>query len=168
MTDYLNRVKEAANTARNNAAQLEARLKAQIKAELAKDATAVDIAAAEAFRSGLKKVVIGRAMGTQDYNTYNDAITRGLRLIGSTTSSPNGLNIWSEPGGYISIQRGDEVAIFAPSYVDGARIMFFADSPLWDESFSRKNTLVAELDQTTSGDLYDAVTKWMKANEKTK
>jgi hypothetical protein len=166
MTDYLNRVKEAANTARNNAAQLEARLKAQIKAELAKDATAVDIAAAEAFRSGHSKTAIGRYMGTKDFNTYNDAIQRGLRLLGSDSVSSE-LNIWREANGYINIQRGNELAVFAPTYVDGERAMFFAETPLWDETFSVRNTLVAELDQTHDGPLYDEVMKWMKTHEKT-
>jgi hypothetical protein len=165
MTDYLNRVKEAANTARNNAAQLEARLKAQIKAELAKDATAVDIAAAEAFRSGHSKTAIGRYMGTKDFNTYNDAIQRGLRLLGN--NAPSGLSIMHDGSGFYTIERDGEKAMFSANYVDGERTMFFAETPLWDETYSVRNTLVAELDQVQIGSLYNEVMKWMKTHEKT-
>lgn len=168
MTDYLRRITDAANAARNNAAELEARLRKEMHAELLKDRTAVDIAAAEAYRAGISKSAIGRAMGTKDYSTYTGAIERGSRLIGADAALSSGIVIKGYAGDEITIQRGNEEAEFLIAAIEdefmNVHIEFYSQTPLYDDKYDKKNSLVAELDSADSGSLYEEVLAWIKAH----
>lgn len=166
MTEQLNRVAAAANTARNNAKTLEAKLRDKLKEELSKDSTALDIAAAEAFRSGAKKAAIGRAMGTKDFNTYNDAIDRGLRLIGTTASTASGVSLRFDIDNLLVVNYYGQEAEFEIYYLEGQENPFLnATTPLWDEAYANKNLLVEALDGVSSGALYDEVVAWIRKND---
>lgn len=164
MTEQLNRVEAAANTARNNAKTLEAKLREKLKEELSKDNTALDIAAAEAYRAGVKKAAIGRAMGTKDFNTYNDAIERGLRLIGTSANTTSGLSLRFN-GENLVVEYWNEGAEFEIFYLEGQDTPFLnAITPLWDEAYANKNTLVEALDGVSSGTTYNEVAEWLRKN----
>lgn len=167
-TQALAVVEERANQFRNKAKTLEAQVRAQLKAELQEVQTAVDIAAATAYRAGASKAAVGRALGSQDYNTYNDSIERGLSVVGngSTNSGLIMETYWHGNEQWVDVIRGSEAATFKVGFTDdeSESPWLIAITDLWSDEYTVKNQLVAELDMETGGDLFNEVMKYVMQN----
>ena len=167
MSEALDRVARSAAQLAGARARLEEQLKRELEVKLAELSTALDIAAAEAYRSGEKKSRIGLAMKTTDYKTYNTRIERGEEILGRPTLdeeekpvSPYSFEQTDNDMLLVSDGTFEAYAQFEQDRFDG-KYIFVVSTPLWDGDIM--NPLVKQLDMVDHGPLYDAAVAFVKA-----
>jgi hypothetical protein len=157
MSELLEQVAAAAKAKRDLERTLEARLREEMKRQLAEADTALAVAAGQAFRAGTAKAAIGRALGSKDYNTYNDYITRGFDLTAGVESdtSATGASFSIDDEYVVTVSYDGQVADFTTMSDDEGLLYARAITPLWNEDYSVRNEVVNKLDLAYDGELYE-------------
>jgi hypothetical protein len=166
MSELLEQVTAAAKAKRDLERTLEARLREEMKRQLAEADTALAVAAGQAFRAGTAKAAIGRALGSKDYNTYNDYITRGFDLtagVESDTTTPNGLVIGFTDERVVGVEYNGQYAEVEWLY-DGESTepVVWTQYSMWNDDYSVRNEIV--YDVTNENGIYEDIVKWIERN----
>lgn len=145
---------------------LESRIREQMRQELANLQTQVDIAVRIAYNNGESKAEILRALGTKDYHTLNASLERTEAVEEIVGENPLD-KVYEFDGELLTVNYVNHgsasitgVAQFKMQrMVDGA-LFFHAVTPLWDETYTQKNHVVAALDGKQEGEYYEEAAAW--------
>lgn len=146
---------------------LESRLREQMRIELMNLQTQVDIAIRLAYESGESKSAIMRAMGTKDYGTMQQSLERTQGVADIVGVDP--LDSVYEIDGrklYVRyVNHGSQgyngSAEFEIKKLDNGSILLMANTPLWNEDYTKRNDAVAVLDGKSDGEYYEEAVKWI-------
>lgn len=166
--DAVSKAKQAYVLARTT---LEARLREQMRLELANLQTQIDIAVRYAVDAGESKASVMRALGTKDYNTVKASLDRTQSVAEIIGDDPLG-NVYFVDGNddaerlhvhYVNhgtlSYTGD--AVFRIKRLDNGKLLFLAETPLWNDDYTIRNDVVVALDGKTDGEYYEEVVAWL-------
>lgn len=148
-------------------ATLEAKLREQLREQLSSLQTQIDIAVRIAYNSGESKADIMRALGTKDYHTISNSLKRTEGVNEIVGENPLDL-IYSLDGDVVSVSYRNHGpasisgnAEFQFKHLDDGTKWFVPLTPLWNESFTEKNDVVAALDGKQDGFYYEEALQWV-------
>jgi len=146
---------------------LEHELREKMRTDLANLSTQIDIAVRFASEAGESKAAILRALGTKDYGTINASLqrTQGVtEVVGFNELD----NVYSMDGHVLTVryvEHGSKkisgTATFNVSWFDSNRIFLQGNEALWNDTFTIRNDVIANLDGVHSGEYYDEVKVWL-------
>lgn len=144
---------------------LEARLREQLREELSNMQAQIDLAVRYAYDAGLSKASIMRALGTKDYHTLNDSLSRTAgveEIVGYG-------DVYSLAGTILTVtytnhgpDKITDTAKFSVKRLADGAILFDPLTPLWDDTMTVKNQAVAKL-ANSDGFYYQEAVEWIQA-----
>lgn len=168
--DAVAKAKQAYVIARHT---LEQRLRDQMRDELQNLQTQIDLTVRYAVDSGESKAAVLRALGTKDYATLNACLERtgGITEIVGKDPLENVYSLQEDFGSkYLQVNyvnHGPDnfngEAIFEIKELENGSVLFLADRPLWNDTYTVRNDAVAVLDGRTDGFYYEEAVTWVSA-----
>ena len=146
---------------------LEAKPREQLREQLANLKTQIDIAVRIAYNSGESKADIMRALGTKDFHTVNDSLARTQGVTEVVGDDPLDA-MYSLTDDVLSVTYHEHGPSLISGYAefrfkkfDDGTAWFMPLTPLWNESFTEKNNVVAALDGKQDGFYYEEALQWV-------
>ena len=148
---------------------LENKLREQLKAELANLQTQVDIAVRYAHDAGATKSSILRSMGVKDFNTLTKSLERteaGTEIVGvDPLDSVYSYNPETQELDVNYLNHGPDHIIGSARFTyrefDDGKKFFLSHEGLYNEDFTKRNDVVAVLDQKDYGFYYEEAIAWL-------
>lgn len=148
---------------------LEARLREQLKRELANLQTQVDIAVRYAHDAGASKASILRSMGIKDFNTLKSSLERTEGVVEVVGVDPlDSVYSYDPDTRELDVNyhnHGPESIVgsarFTYKEFDDGKKFFLSHEGLYNEDFTKRNDVVAVLDQKDYGFYYEEAIAWL-------
>ena len=150
--------------------KLEYQLRERLRAELANLQAQIDVSVRYAVDSGCSKASVLRALGTKDYHTLYSSLerTEGVEEIKGSGGLDNVYQFDLQTG-QLDVtynNHGPELitgeATFDFRILDDGTKWFMSRTPLWNDSFTIRNDVVAVLDNRQEGHYYGEALAWVE------